>query len=88
MSLLLCIFRVPNKGALPPGFHYRAPIERDIPFPEPFLYLSLEVPSNGTPPLSKFAQWGPCVVKCPFTELHLLLCLLREKKSFVLDPNL
>jgi len=48
-NLFYITFRVPSKGALPPGSPHKAPIERDAPFPEPsFSYLS-EIPVNGTP---------------------------------------
>jgi hypothetical protein len=48
-SLAVITFRVPSKGALPPGSPNRSPIERDAPFPEPsFNYLS-EFPVNRSP---------------------------------------
>jgi len=49
-AFLYITFRVPSKGALPPGSPHRAPVGRDTPFPEPsFNYLSA-FPVNGSPP--------------------------------------
>jgi hypothetical protein len=42
-SLLLYILQGSSKGALPPGSPHRAPIKREIPFPEPSFNLSFEV---------------------------------------------
>jgi hypothetical protein len=40
-ALLYVSFRVSSKGALPPSFPCRAPVERDAPSPEPsFICLS------------------------------------------------
>jgi len=39
--LLSISFGVPSRGALPPGFPHRAPLDRDAPFLEPsFIHLS------------------------------------------------
>jgi len=46
-AFLYISFRVPSKGAQPPGSPHRALIERErerAPFPEPSTYLSLRVP--------------------------------------------
>ena len=62
-ALLNISFSVPSKGALPPDSSHRAPIERDTPFPEPFICLSkckrapLQVPQRG--------YYGE---RCPFPE--------------------
>jgi hypothetical protein len=49
-AFLYITFRVPSKGAPPPGTPHRVRIERDAPFPEPsFNYLS-EFPVNGLLP--------------------------------------
>jgi len=62
-TLLNISFRVPNKGALPPGSPHRAPIEIDTPFPEPSICLSkckrapFQVPQRG--------YYGE---RCPFPE--------------------
>jgi len=61
-SLFYIIFRVPSKGAPPSGSPHRAPIKRDVPFPEPFNYIS-EVPVNGLP--SHASQRGPYGERCP-----------------------
>jgi hypothetical protein len=34
-ALLNISFRVPSKGALPPGSPHKAPTDRDAPFPDP-----------------------------------------------------
>ena len=39
-SLFYLSFSVPNKEALPPGSHHRAPIQRDAPSPEPLSAIS------------------------------------------------
>jgi len=39
-SFFYLSFRVPSKGALPPGSLHRAPIERDAPPPEPLSTIS------------------------------------------------
>jgi len=39
-SLFYISFRVPSKGALPPGSLHRAPTERDTPPPEPLSTIS------------------------------------------------
>jgi len=39
-NLFYISFRVPRKGALPPGSLHRAPTERDAPPPEPLSSIS------------------------------------------------
>jgi len=47
-DMVYVAFRVPSKGAFPPGSPRRATIERDSPFPEPSVPLS-KSPVKETP---------------------------------------
>jgi hypothetical protein len=67
-ALLNISFRVPNKGALPPGPRHRAPLERDAPFLEPFLHSSFKIPGIPAPPSSfqvPFELKGPLRKEMP-----------------------
>jgi hypothetical protein len=62
-------FRVPSKGAPPPGSHLRAPIQRDAPFPEPsFTCLSKTL---GKEPPSWFPDGAPMERDAHSQGLHL-----------------
>ena len=50
-------FRVPSKGALPPGSPCRVPVERDAPFPESSIIRLPKSPVKRPPPPS--FQTGP-----------------------------
>jgi hypothetical protein len=59
-------FRVPSKGAIPPGSPHRAAIERDAPLPEASFTCLSKSPVKEPP--SKFPQRGPYGERCLFPE--------------------
>jgi hypothetical protein len=56
-AFLYISFRIPSKGALPPGSSHRAPIERDTLFPVPSFTISVS-PQVNEPPL-QVSKRGP-----------------------------
>jgi hypothetical protein len=50
-ALINVSFRVPSKGARPPGPSHAVPSERDIPFPEPSFIHHSHCPVYQSPPL-------------------------------------
>ena len=83
-SLFYISFRVPGKGALPPGSPKRAPIERDAPFPDPlFLFLHLSRFCPAAPPGTSERE--------PFSEsrtAELSFCSKFETVLFIQVPRI
>jgi hypothetical protein len=83
-AFLYITFRVPSKGAPPPGSPNRAPTERDAPFPKPsFNYLS-KFTVNGLPP-PRFPNGAPTERDTCFQSLllHIHQKLTFPSKSLV-----
>ena len=73
-AFLYISFRVPSKGAPPPGSPNRAPIERDAPFPEAsFNYISLFLGKWIPPPSPQVPQGERCPSPDPYSTCKSLL---------------
>jgi len=84
-AFLYISFRIPSKGALPPGFSHRAPIERDTVFSALF-YSLLKSPGKRTSPPGPPTR--PLWRDAPFQSLLLHIASSPDKKGLLIKQNL